>query len=100
MCAATCHAYGPRRRPAAGVSRLRASRGAVWAWHASRRTEAPKAHGRRSKPHLERGMKATDLVLTQHREVEQLFEQLETESEGDKKGIREELAECLVAHAV
>jgi hemerythrin superfamily protein len=59
-----------------------------------------KAHRRRMKFHLERGMKATDLVLTQHREVEQLFEQLENESEGDKKGIREELAQNLVAHAV
>lgn len=45
-------------------------------------------------------MKATDLVLTQHREIEQLFEQLETADEGDKKAIREELAQNLVAHAV
>ena len=45
-------------------------------------------------------MKATDLILTQHREFEQLLEQLETEREGDKKSVREALAQDLVAHAV
>ena len=45
-------------------------------------------------------MKATDLVLTQHREVEQLFEQLAGAHEGDQKAVREELAQNLVAHAV
>jgi len=46
-------------------------------------------------------MKATDLVVTQHREVKQLFEQLETAGQsGDTKAVREELAQNLVAHAV
>jgi hypothetical protein len=45
------------------------------------------------------GMKATDLLLNQHREVEKLFEQLENLEEGDQKAVREELAQNLVAHS-
>jgi hemerythrin-like domain-containing protein len=44
-------------------------------------------------------MKATDLLAIQHRDVEQLFEQLENVEEGDRRTVREELAKNLAAHA-
>jgi hypothetical protein len=44
-------------------------------------------------------MKATDLLAIQHRDVEQLFEQLENVEEDDRRTVREELAKNLVAHA-
>lgn len=43
-------------------------------------------------------MKATELLVNQHREFEQLFEQLESVEEGDEKIVREELARNLVGH--
>jgi hemerythrin-like domain-containing protein len=43
-------------------------------------------------------MKATELLVNQHREVEQLFEQLEGVEEGDEKIVREELARNLIGH--
>jgi hemerythrin superfamily protein len=44
-------------------------------------------------------MKATDLLKSQHREVEKLFKQIEKASEGDeKRELFEELAKNLVAH--
>ncbi len=43
-------------------------------------------------------MKATELLVNQHREVEQLFEQLESVEEGDEKIVREELARNLLGH--
>jgi hemerythrin-like domain-containing protein len=43
-------------------------------------------------------MKATELLVGQHREVEQLFEQLEGVEEGDEKIVREELARNLMGH--
>jgi hemerythrin-like domain-containing protein len=43
-------------------------------------------------------MKATDLLVNQHREFEQLFEQLENVEEGDEKIVREELTRNLVGH--
>ncbi len=45
-------------------------------------------------------MKATELLVSQHREVEQLFEQLESVEEGDEKIVREELARNLIGHMV
>ena len=45
-------------------------------------------------------MKATELLVNQHREVEQLFEQLESFEEGDEKIVREELARNLIGHMV
>lgn len=44
-------------------------------------------------------MKATELLLNQHREVDKLFEQLEEAEDADKKAVREELAQNLVAHS-
>jgi hemerythrin superfamily protein len=45
-------------------------------------------------------MKATDLLKNQHREVEELFRQLEmTEDEGERAMLRETLANNLAAHA-
>jgi hemerythrin-like domain-containing protein len=43
-------------------------------------------------------MKATELLVNQHHEFEQLFEQLESVEEGDEKIVREELARNLVGH--
>jgi hemerythrin-like domain-containing protein len=43
-------------------------------------------------------MKATELLVNQHREFEQLFEQLESVEEGDEKIVREELARNLIGH--
>lgn len=43
-------------------------------------------------------MKATELLVNQHHEIEQLFEQLENVEEGDEKIVREELARNLVGH--
>lgn len=43
-------------------------------------------------------MKATELLVNQHREIEQLFEQLDSVEEGDEKIVREELARNLVGH--
>ena len=43
-------------------------------------------------------MKATELLVNQHHEVEQLFEQLENVEEGDEKIVREELARNLIGH--
>ncbi len=43
-------------------------------------------------------MKATELLVNQHREFEQLFEQLESVEEGDEKIVREELTRNLVGH--
>ena len=44
-------------------------------------------------------MKATELLLNQHREVDKLFEKLEGAEDADKKALREELAQNLVAHS-
>ena len=43
-------------------------------------------------------MKATELLVNQHREFEQLFEQLHNVEEGDEKVVREELARNLIGH--
>ncbi len=43
-------------------------------------------------------MKATELLVNQHREFEQLFEQLDNVEEGDEKVVREELARNLIGH--
>ena len=48
-------------------------------------------------------MKATDLLMNQHRDVERLFDQLESVDEGDearKKSVRDALAASLVAHSI
>jgi hemerythrin superfamily protein len=44
-------------------------------------------------------MKATELLLKQHRDVDQLFEKLEDADDADKKAVREELAQTLIAHS-
>jgi hemerythrin-like domain-containing protein len=43
-------------------------------------------------------MKATELLVNQHHELEQLFEQLDGVEEGDEKVVREELTRNLVGH--
>ena len=43
-------------------------------------------------------MKATELLVNQHHEVEQLFEQLDGVEQGDEKVVREELARNLIGH--
>ncbi len=43
-------------------------------------------------------MKATELLVNQHHELEQLFEQLDGVEEGDEKIVREELARNLIGH--
>ncbi len=44
-------------------------------------------------------MKATDLLIRQHRELDQLFDQLDRVDEDDRKIVLEQLARCLVAHS-
>lgn len=43
-------------------------------------------------------MKATELLVNQHHELEQLFEQLDGVEAGDEKIVREELARNLIGH--
>lgn len=43
-------------------------------------------------------MKATELLLKQHREIEQLLERLRNAAPEEERGVREELARLLVAH--
>ncbi len=45
-------------------------------------------------------MKATDLLQTQHRDIERLFDQLESDEGADPRAAREELGKSLVAHTV